>query len=179
MDPIVELKVRAEILHKRVAEGDAGALLRLRVLAEAKGGEGAALAAIPGSIQRKHCLAVVAREVGFTSWEHARSVLTGDPGATDSGTMLYGGRGFLTTWFTDYAEARAFLDEATRRDERAYLLAFRRQFFVAGSDFVEAVGLDPDDPDWRIIGWDWARPRDRDARNRLYAKRIAALRGQQ
>ena len=51
-------------------------------------------------------------------------------------------------------------------------LAYRRDRFVAGRAFVEDLGLDPDDPDWRRIGHDWVRPRDPAARARLYWRRL-------
>ncbi|AUX48415.1 uncharacterized protein SOCE26_099490 [Sorangium cellulosum] len=71
MDPVRELKVRAELLHKRVASNDAAALQRLRALPELGRADEAALAAAAPGIRRKHCLAVVARECGFSSWERA------------------------------------------------------------------------------------------------------------
>jgi hypothetical protein len=191
VDPLRELKTRAEILHRRVAEGDAGALRRLRSLAELARVTDEALASAAGTIQRKHCLAVVAREHGFSSWEHARRVLEStatevdgasaprDETPQDYGTMLYdtpsiGAR--LNVWFADHAEARACLEEAQQRGERRYLLPYRRQFFVAEPGFVEALGLDPFDADWDAIAFDWAAPRDLTARSRLWAKRIEALR---
>ena len=41
---------------------------------------------------------------------------------------------------------------------------------------MDALGLDPDDPDWAAIGWDWARPRSPAARRRLYARLLSAHR---
>jgi hypothetical protein len=179
MDPVRELKVRAEILQRRLASGDPGSVARLRALPELRG------AAAPGFMareaRRKHCLAVVARECGFASWEHARRVLDSDARETDFGTLLYpagpGASGTLHPWFaaSAYEEARASLDAAPPR-ERLFLLAYRRHFFLAGRDLVRSLGFDPDDDDWAAIGWDWARPANPGARRRLYAKRIGALR---
>jgi hypothetical protein len=179
MDPVRELKTRAEILHARITTGDAASLERLRALPELRRADAGALAAMAQGAQRKHCLAVVAREHGFSSWEHARRVLGGEPGESDFGTLLYGlgVGGILNDWFADYDEARAFLDDARRRDLRRYLLAYERHFVVVERTYVEALGLDPDDPDWQAIDFDWARPRDPEARRRLYARRLAALRG--
>ena len=88
IDPVTELKVRAELLHHGVAASDGRALSRLRVLAELRGAKEAELVAIAPEIRRKHCLATVAREAGFTSWEHASAVLTGREG-DDFGSLLY------------------------------------------------------------------------------------------
>ena len=38
--------------------------------------------------------------------------------------------------------------------------------------FIDTLGVDPDDPDWELIGRDWVRPRRTDARARLYGKLI-------
>lgn len=167
IDPAHELKVRAEILQKRAAAGDEGARARL-----------GALAAEPDKVQRKHCLAVVAREAGFASWEHALRVFRGDPAERDLGTLLEGRetRGTLNAWYADHAEARAHLAERRARGEEVFLLGYKRQFVVVELPYVAALGLDPADPDWRAIGFDWGRPRDAEARARLYGKRLAALR---
>jgi hypothetical protein len=178
VDPIVELKTRAEILHGRLAAADVAARSRLRALPELAKATDDALAEAAPRMQRKHCLAVVAREHGFSSWDHAKRVLEGDAGERDVGTLMYDDArmsGFLNAWYADYAEARAHLDEARGRGERQYLLAYRTQFFVTGETFVvERLGLDADDEDWKAIDYDWARPRDPAARRRLYKKRLDA-----
>ncbi|WP_437716254.1 hypothetical protein WMF45_07450 [Sorangium sp. So ce448] len=177
MDPVRELKTRAELLHKQLASNDARALLRLRALPELGRADEAALAAAAPGIRRKHCLAVVARECGFSSWERARLALAGEPGAPELGTLLYGREGgVLHHWFATHEEARAHV-EALPEASRGYLLAYKHHFFVADRPFVASLGLDPDDPDWQAIGWDWARPANLAARSRLYAKRLASMRG--
>jgi hypothetical protein len=179
VDPVRELKTRAELLQRRLAAGSEEARRRLRALPELARANADALAAAAPGIRRKHCLSVVAREHGFTTWEHARRVLEGWGREPDFGTLMYGPQGFgtLNVWFADYDEARAHLDEARGGGQRPYLLAYRRQFFVADRGFVEALGLDPDDADWEAIDCDWVRPRNPMARRRLYQKRLDALRG--
>ena len=76
---------------------------------------------------------------------------------------------FLNHWFPNYAEARAHLEA-----EGGYLLPYRSQYFVTGADAITELGLDPDDPDWERIGWDWARPLDPAAWARLRTKRALA-----
>ena len=75
----------------------------------------------------------------------------------------------MNRWFTSYEEARASLEQ-----EGGYLLPYRSQFFVTPSEGIRELGLDPDDPDWERIGWDWVRPRDEAARARLEEKRVIA-----
>ncbi|MGD0676895.1 MAG: hypothetical protein ABSC94_15890 [Polyangiaceae bacterium] len=178
VDPVGELKIRAEILHRRIALGDAQARGRLRTLPEFSRANDEALAAASHRMRRKHCLLVVAREHGFDTWEHARGVLRGDAGETDFGSLLYGkcGAGHLNAWFVRRDEARSYLAEVRRNDPRRYLLPYRRHFFVADGYFVQALGLDPDDGDWEAIGFDWTCPQDATARKRLYQKRLEALR---
>jgi hypothetical protein len=175
MDPIRELKTRAEILHSRLSADDADAMERLRILPELRRSDRPALEAAVKTIQRKHCLAIVARECGFPSWEHARRSMGGDVAERELGTLLYADAGTLNQWFSTYEEARACLD-ALPIAPRHYLLAYKRDFFLAGAAFITSLGLAPDDPDWEAIGWDWARPLDPAARTRLYGRRLAALR---
>ena len=75
----------------------------------------------------------------------------------------------LNRWFTTYEAARASLEA-----EGGYLFPYRNQFFVTLPEGVRELGLDPEDPDWERIGYDWVRPRDRAAWARLRAERERA-----
>lgn len=163
-DAIEEAKARARLLHRRAQQGDDGALHRLARLPEFGGEPPAA-----DQIQRKHCLGVIGRELGFTGWPHASRVLSGDPDELDFGTLLYprGCGAFTNQWFADYDTARH-----TRELTGGYLLVYRRQFFVVTRSYVEAMGLDPDDASWAEMGYDWARPQRASARARLYAQLV-------
>ena len=46
--------------------------------------------------------------------------------------------------------------------------------FVTSPEGVRELGLDPDDADWARIGWDWVRPLDAVAWERLRARRATA-----
>jgi hypothetical protein len=172
MDAIRELKVRAEILHKRVRTGDTRALARLRVLGEFRRVPNATLAKVAQSIRRRHCLSAVAAEFGFADWTQARATLTGEGSITDFGTLLCPDRccAHLNLWFRRYDEAAA-----VRQRRNGYLLAHRRHYVVVDRFYIVTLGLDPDDVDWEAIGFDWVRPRSRAARTRLYSKLIAAM----
>jgi hypothetical protein len=170
VDPIQEIKVRAEILQKRIENGDASAIARLRVLPELRKATAEALAEFVATIQRKHCFAVVSRELGFSGYQHAQRVLSGDEAESDFGTMLYPSRcGGLNHWYANYQEARDLCSEIN-----GYLLAYKRHFFIADRYFIENLGLDPADSDWEAIGRDWVRPRDPAARRRLYGKLVSS-----
>jgi hypothetical protein len=178
MDPVRELKIRAEILHKGIAAGDARAIGRLRALPEHARTPPEELTARAREVQRKHCLAVMARECGFADWAHARRVLEGDLVEPDLGTLLYGrepgSSGTLHSWFSSYEDAFAAFDGVRTGGGRPYLLGYKRHFFLADPLFIESLGLAPEDPDWQAIAWNWVRPADRAARARLFHKRLAS-----
>lgn len=170
VDPIQEIKVRAEILQKRIEQSEPAALARLRVLPELRKASVEALQEFAATIQRKHCFAVVSRELGFSGYPHAQRVLAGDENEVDFGTTLYpGGHGMFNHWYANYEEARDL-----RAEIQGYLLAYKRHFFIVDRHFIESLGLDPADPDWEAMGRDWVKPHDPHARRRLYAKLIQA-----
>jgi len=75
----------------------------------------------------------------------------------------------VNRWFTTYEAALSSL-----RHEGGYLLPYKGQFFVTLAEGIRELGLDPDDPDWEKVGWDWVRPADVDAWQRLVEKRRIA-----
>ena len=161
VDPIEELKVRARRLQRQAEAGEEEALARLKVARKSDP---------EGPVQRRHCLSALAREDGFAGGSHATRVIDGEAEEADFGTTLYPGRccGFTNNWYASYDEACG-----ARQTLGGYLLAYRRQFFVVTGQYIEALGLDPKDPDWEAIGHDWARPQDRSARKRLYGRLLA------
>lgn len=91
--------------------------------------------------------------------------------ANQEGPLMYVPRmdAVLNRWFRNYAEARSSLES-----EGGYLLPFKSQFFVTLREGIRELGINPDDPDWALIGWDWVEPKDRDAWKRLKEKREQA-----
>lgn len=161
MDAIQELKTRAGILRRRVQAQDPAALARVARHADLRG----------GAFQRRHALTLMAREFGFTGWPHALHILAGDGVVADFGTTLFPARCAAHTnlWFKNYAEAAR-----VREEKSEYLLAYRQHFAVVDGYFLESLGLDPADPDWAALGYDWVRPESLEARHRLYAKLFAS-----
>ena len=167
MESIVhDLKAKARILQALARKGDREGLQRLRKLPElAHTGD----EALPPVVQRRHCLAVIARELGFDGWAHALSVLTGQR-SDDFGSLLSppGAAAHWNIWSASYDEAHAI-----RAEHGGYLLAYKRHFFIVDRYYLETLGLDPDDADWDRMGRDWVKPHDTAARARLYAKLVA------
>lgn len=160
-DVIDRLKHRARLLHRAAAAGEPAALDRLARLSELRGAPPA-----PTGVRRRHALAAVARELGFGSWLQAQRVLRGEL-ALDYGDLLAPPEcaAHWNVWSASYDEARAI-----RAQTGGFLLAFRRQFFVADEHHVRTLGLDPEDPDWERLDRDWPRSPEVGARARLYAR---------
>jgi len=173
MDAIRELKTRAEILHRRIQNNDHRAIGRLRVLPDFRRASYEQLSAATSDIQRRDCLTVIAAELGFSSWPEAKIAISGDSPVADFGTLLYPDHrcdGHLNRWYKSYDEAAA-----DRASSGGSLLAYKRQFVVVDQYFIESLGLDPGDPDWQALGFDWVRPQSLAARSRLYGKLVACL----
>ncbi|MCA1591414.1 MAG: hypothetical protein LC754_01910 [Acidobacteria bacterium] len=131
-------------------------------------------------VKLKHALAVIAFEHGHTSWRALKefSETVGQPPLRAStpapGREMYA-RGLdvlLNRWFASYEDARASLEQ-----HGGFLLPFDRQFFICEPEGIRILGLNPDDPDWERIGWDWVKPLDQEAWLRLKQKREQASQG--
>lgn len=107
-------------------------------------------------IKRKTALAVIALEKGFKSWAELKCQLP----------FILGG--FLNHWFANYEEAKSHL-----KLNGGFLLPYKNQFFICDADYIKNLGFNPDDPDWKLIGDDWASPDNDAAWKRLYTKWMA------
>jgi hypothetical protein len=79
---------------------------------------------------------------------------------------------FLNRWYSSYAEA-----QKAREHHGGFLLPYQNHFFICEADVIQALGLEPDDPDWERVKWDAAQPADVDALERLREKRERIVRG--
>ena len=111
-------------------------------------------------IKRKHALLVIAIENGFKSWIDLKIQIN----------FIVGG--YLNSWFANYSEAKSHLESAG-----GFLLPYKNQFFICNSNYIKQIGFDPDDPDWKIIGFNWVEPVDQAAWQRLYKKWTKATGG--
>lgn len=108
---------------------------------------------IGAEIKHKNALAVIALEKGFASWTDLKCQLP----------FIRGG--FLNQWFAKYADAKSYLSL-----NGGFLFPFKNQFFVCDANYLENLGLDAKDSDWKLIGYDWVKPDNKDAWRRLYKK---------
>ena len=146
---IDHIKGEARRLHRAASKREPAAIARARKLPE--------LRALPESelvqtLQRRHCLTVVARGLGFQGWPHALSVLR-RPDAEDFGTLLYP-------------------PGCSAHSLGGFLLPYRHQFVIVDQYFIATLGLDPEARDWARIGRDWVRPLDTAARHRLCVEAV-------
>ncbi|WP_194863105.1 GIY-YIG nuclease family protein [Myxococcus sp. AB036A] len=162
-----ECKVRASLLLKELASADASraarAAERLRVLPGFAGLPLGEVLARKETVQRKHALTVIAREQGHATWGELKQVRELD----FEHLLAPVGGSHLNRWFSSYAEAADSL-----RTQGGFLFPFREQFFVCEASLVEALGVDPADADWSLMGRDWMAPKDGAAQARL-AQRFA------
>jgi hypothetical protein len=165
-----ECKVRASLLLKELSASDTSratrAAERLRALPTFARLSPAELLARRDSVQRKHALAVIAREQGFASWVELKSAREEDPASSVDFEALLSRVGglFLNRWFSSYEDALASL-----RADGGYLFPFRQQFFVCEANLLTALGVDVADPDWARTGPNWVEPLDPAAHARLAA----------
>ena len=149
--PVDELKTRARMLLKLLQSGFVPAQKRARVLGRLHDWD------MPDEWQLRHCLNLVAAEIGFQNWEHARNYLGGTAAtAHDSGDFWYGKElsAFMHAWFANYAEAKEHLRTQNQHETRCFLLPYRAQFFVAQAEAMHAIGLSTDSTIWQPMAYD-------------------------
>lgn len=168
MDDVIEqLKIRARFLHKQIEQRELAALRRARSLPELRMLHEDALL---DSLQRRHCLALVARELGLNGWSHL-TALWNSPTASDFGKLFYPAQcgGHWNIWSSSLDEARQI-----RREHGGYLLPYRHQIVIVERPFIEDLGIDAQDPDWDRIRRNWLEPGDLAARHRLLKATLRA-----
>jgi hypothetical protein len=149
-----EGKIQASILFKSLHSADitianqaAKRFLRLAEFTDLS------ISEIPiENIKRKHALNVIAIEHGFHSWVALQSQIR----------FIIGGH--LNHWFTTYEEAKSY-----QKVNGGFLFPYKSQFFICSSAYVRDIGFNPDDPDWKLIDFDWEKPSDQNAWQSLYS----------
>lgn len=121
--------------------------------------------------QLKHALAVIAQEHHFSSWADFKKHLERKALLAQRReayyTRLYPRRcaRYVLEWHADYDVASTELGRSA-----GYLFPYKNQFFICTAEYITTLGLDPDDPDWENIQYNWVQPADAEAWTRLDAK---------
>jgi hypothetical protein len=170
-----EYKTRAAILLKNLRSDDSikaeVAALRFQILPYLADSSPQAILEKRETIKLKHALTVLALENQFDTWaDLKRNVEYNDKRIAFRNrnfTSLCPRRcwGVMSNWEVRYEDA---LDTLQQRG--GYLLPYKQQFFVCQEAYIEKLGLDPDDIDWELIGWNWVKPADSEAWERLNEK---------
>jgi len=141
----------------RARDGDAEALLRFRSLETLRELDDDDLSE---RLQLKHALNAAAVGEGFPDWAAFKRFC--ERAAEDR--FINGAvGGSLNVWYAHHHQARAHLEKSG-----GYLLAHRGDLVIVEAEVLQ--GLDPEDPDWAAIGYDWVRPADEAAWARLSAR---------
>lgn len=149
---IEDYKIQASILLKSFRGSDAAkAAKRFKRLPEFADLSSADI--LQKDIKRKHALHLIAIENGFASWPDLKMQVN----------FIVGG--YLNLWFANYVQAKSHLQSAG-----GFLLPYKKQFFICNAPYMKQIGFEPDDPDWKLIGYDWVVPDDQKAWQRLYRK---------
>lgn len=166
-DVIEQLKLRARFLQKQIERLEPAALKRARALPELRALREDALLDV---LQRRHCLAILARELGLNGWSHLTE-LWSSSSSVDFGKLFYPAQcgGHWNVWSSSLDEARAI-----RAEHGGFLLPYRHQFVIVERAFIEDLGVDSEDPDWARIGRNWLEPGDLSARHRLLKATLRA-----
>ena len=93
--------------------------------------------------QLKHCLQAIAKDLGFSSWQEAQQLFSGDKkidSSTNFGTFFYPKQcfAFINEWFSDYQEAVKGLMIST---SKKWLLPYKSQFLLVEEEYIAALGL--------------------------------------
>ncbi|MCI0489156.1 MAG: hypothetical protein L0229_21395 [Blastocatellia bacterium] len=172
-DNLEEYKIKAAILLKLLRSTDPqkslDAATRFQCLPHLSGLSLDEIVLRKEGLKLKDALTVIALERGYASWPDLKRRMEKRDRLRSKRayTPLYPKRcaGFLNEWYASYEAARSHLEQAG-----GYLLPYKNHFFLCKRGYIEALGLDPDDEDWERIGWDWAKPRDLAAWERLNSR---------
>ena len=169
MSIVIEmLKKQAHALHQQARARDQKSLVRLRNLRQFKSLDDEQIIA---EVKRRHCLKVIAQEIGFAGWPHALQIIEGS-NTEDFGTFFYpkGCGAHSNIWRASYEEAQNI-----RSDHGGFLLGYKHQFLVVDDDYIREMGLNPTDPELAAFGRDWVNPGNAPLREKLFAKVVPAV----
>ena len=154
---IEEFKIQASILMKKLQSDDSASVEELfKQLPEFKDSD---LQTIQKQVKRKHALRVIAQQNDFDSWDDLKTNCA--QALANTFVKAYAG-GHLNKWFANYNDAKT-----EQKIHGGFLLPYKHQFFICDADYLAMLGLNPNDPEWSLIEFDWVRPANIKAWQRL------------
>lgn len=148
-----DLKLQARLLFKQGQKDDSVAF-RFSNLPPFKN---LSLNEIKESIRLKHAYELTATQYGYTNWRSLKQYVV----EQDS---LYRNQcvAFVYAWFKDYDQAKNYQEK-----NNGYLLRFWSDYIVCGDEYIRCIGMPVGHQDWGFIGYDWVKPKNRRAYERL------------
>ncbi len=146
-----EVRIRASLMMKAARAGDPDALSRLGLKPKHR----TALNTVALEMTGRSYLDLRALDLPVEAVQRSK---VADPARMFERHLAQ----FLNHWFANYEEAVLHLQTAG-----GFLFPFKNQFVVVEADLLKNVGLDPNDPDWAVIGWNWVDPSSATAFARL------------
>ena len=111
-------------------------------------------------IKLKEAYGIIAKSAGFGSWREMKESIDQYALFRPAKVSLP----YWNSWYASYEEAKKY-----HRKNTEYLLPYEQQFFLCGLDYIEALGIDLDDPDLALVGTDWFAPKNVEAFERIKA----------
>ncbi|MEZ4871083.1 MAG: glyoxalase superfamily protein [Bdellovibrionales bacterium] len=112
-------------------------------------------------IQLKEAFEILAKASGYSNWRAMKESVDQYSLFRPQGVSLP----YWNNWYSSYEEAKQH-----QKKNSDYLIPYEQQFFLCGIDYIEALGIDRNDPDLALVGYDWFAPQDKDAFQRIKAK---------
>ncbi|EQC44553.1 hypothetical protein M899_2453 [Bacteriovorax sp. BSW11_IV] len=108
----------------------------------------------------KDAYASIAKAAGYSNWKEMKDMIV-------ISDLLNPPRwsAIWKAWFSSKTDAIKHLKEDH------FLLPYRKHFFICTTDYINALGINSNDPDLIKIGNDWTSPKDQEAFERIL-KRI-------
>jgi hypothetical protein len=166
---LAELKVRARIRLNSLGDADPAIVKHAQWISKRRRWP------LPPEWKLHHAFNIVAAELGFRDWEHARVVLSGlAKRGDDLGGFWhdFGCEALFNHWFARYDEAKQL---QTQGDY--WLFPYGKQFIVVDAHYVRAIKLDPESDLWPPVQRDLASSYGSDGWRALCAARLTVTRG--
>lgn len=110
-------------------------------------------------IALKDAYAIIAKTAGYSSWKEMKDEY-------ESADVLNPPK-WSAQWKNWFASKEEALKHLTND---SYLIPYRKECFICDSNYIEALGILPNDLDLAKVGHDWTSPKDSNAWERLITK---------